>query len=170
MGKGHRQALKLIKARDNLIKSFGSYSEFEKWIFHTLEEREKIPCRTILIVNAGSSGSHWLHNMLKELLSLPGAGEVYLPESLQNQLPENYSPLDLVQLVQSQASDGEMAALPVINTSHSIRLMKRIVKSEKCRELFLSRNPVDIVLSRTFRKEEYKKINLPRQHIRRILI
>jgi hypothetical protein len=37
---------------------------------------------TLYINNVGSSGSHWLNQMLKEGLGLLGTGEIYVPPSV----------------------------------------------------------------------------------------
>lgn len=155
-GESHRQSKKLIKARDKMKRAIGNTSEVEDWILNVTSKREFLPVRTLLIFNAGSSGSHWLQAMIKSAIGFSGCGEVYLPNSLQLKAQEDFRFIDAVQVVQAHAHDSKVQNRPIVNTTHSTSMLTILMKAKGVKSIFLVRDPVEIVLSRTYRKSEYR--------------
>lgn len=160
-GKGHRQAVKFARARERLKKIVGSGDAFLKWIEECLSERARSDFPTLLIFNAGSSGSHWVQAMVGDAFGIPGGGEVYLPKCLRKRARKDFRIIDMVQLVQAGVSERALVLKPIVNTTHSTAMMKLLLSRRGVKSVFLFRDPVDIVLSRTFRKVDYRKQKAP---------
>lgn len=116
---------------------------------------------TVYVVNAGGSGSHWLQKML--CLSAPflGCGEVYFPDSLLEVLrtgsrSERLAFVQAVYAVFAWKSPCDLRRAPAINTAHKPRTARLADVDIQGRTILLVRDPADIVMSRSFRKAEYR--------------
>lgn len=116
---------------------------------------------TIYVSSFGSSGSHLLQNVFVEIKRSIPLGEVYIAPGL-------------VQKVQSLSDDDKLRFMesyhlihcgqannffcngPIINTVHKANLQYFSDWTSKYKSCFLLRNPIDLVISRTFRKGEYR--------------
>ena len=116
---------------------------------------------TLYLANIGSSGSHWLEDMLVDGASMLGAGEVYLPTPVSravDELPREEARvfIDALHLIHADEPAPDETA-SVINSQHSTQPTAFLnADPSGCRVLLL-RDPVDVCLSRTFRKDTYRR-------------
>lgn len=121
---------------------------------------------TMFLVSCGSSGSHWLEAMLAEFAGHVACGEVYLPRPLLRETmgwdaAARSAFLDCVHLAHVPVPKPGLAGARLINSAHlSGWIMSRAMAPPRTRVLLL-RDPVDIVVSRTYRKDVYRKFSLP---------
>lgn len=116
---------------------------------------------TLFLVNCGSSGSHWIEAMLSALPGIRACGEVYLPPALSPEL-ESLEQRDracfLDALHQFHVEDH---ATPVgdtdvlINSAHSWGPSD--LMGGRLAPVLLVRDPIDVVMSRTFRKPKLRR-------------
>jgi hypothetical protein len=116
----------------------------------------------LYISNIGSSGSHWLEGMLAHAPKLINCGEVYLPRSILTELRKSSSVdadyfLHAIYALHSRKMGPHLIEGSFINSAHHARisLFVSLTPGSKC--ILLIRNPIDIVISRTFRKQEYRQ-------------
>ncbi len=122
---------------------------------------------TLFLVNCGSSGSHWLEAMLSALPGMRACGEVYVPapiaETLKS-LPEPQSACFLDGLHQlhswEPAPVGDDDIL--INSAHSWSCSD--LAGTTARTALLIRDPLDVAVSRTFRKPQLRRHLMPDAH------
>lgn len=123
--------------------------------------RAKFNTPHIYIANAGSSGSHWLEAMLALLPGFCNGGEIYLPKEVKNKLKSmgaedaNFF-LDVLYLVHCGGIYPDMLNAVLSNSAHLAKHKEISQYSLNKKTILLTRNPVDIAMSRTFRKDEYK--------------
>lgn len=115
----------------------------------------------IYLVNAGSSGSHWIEAMLGLLPGFHNGGEVYFPAKIKKDLGSIDGDdaglfLDAVYLLHSGGIYKDSLYCALSNSAHLSNHGQVSAYSKKKVAVLLLRNPVDIVMSRTFRKDEYK--------------
>lgn len=116
----------------------------------------------LYIVNMGSSGSHWIESMLGLLPGFYNGGEIYLPKAMRAHLEavsafDAAISLDAIYLAHVGGIREDFLTAKLSNSAHlakhevisSYSTMKRVV--------LLLRNPVDVAMSRTFRKDEYRQ-------------
>jgi len=121
---------------------------------------------TVFLISCGSSGSHWLEAMLAAFPDYVACGEVYLPRNLTKSTyawdaASRSAFMDCVHLAHVPREKGSLVDSKLINSAHlSGWIMSKLMQPPKARVLLL-RNPVDIVISRTFRKDDYRKFTLP---------
>lgn len=116
---------------------------------------------TLFLVNCGSSGSHWIEAMLAALPGIHACGEVYVPPSVREPLSELDEAararfLDALHLLHAeddrrQVGDDDM----LVNSAHSWN--PHDLAGASARAVLLVRDPVDVVLSRTFRKPKLRR-------------
>lgn len=116
----------------------------------------------VYIVNMGSSGSHWVESMLGLLPGFYNGGEIYLPKPLRDQLGELPAPeasrlVDAIYLAHLGGIRGDFLTAKISNSAHVAQHHVLSNLSANKKAVLLLRNPVNIVLSRTFRKDEYRK-------------
>jgi len=123
--------------------------------------RKMSGANTIFLHNAGSSGSHWVMGMLNDLGLAQACGEVkvsreYWLEARSLSKSDSSSFLDCVHLLHSYNLDLLSSVKPLVNSSHMAgwRIADHFTRPRK--SVLLLRNPVDIVISRTFRKSSYR--------------
>jgi len=152
----------------NLKKLNLKFADFVKLFCSKAEERCDEKSENIFLVNVGSSGSHWLAAMINELEGINTIGEVYFPTKLKDRvenlsIPDRQFLVNAVHLGHLPNFNSSNAISKIINTGHfSGRMLKFIRESDpnsKC--IILIRDPMDIVISRTFRKDEHKQLIAP---------
>ncbi|MCE8031556.1 hypothetical protein EKK97_12795 [Billgrantia tianxiuensis] len=163
-----RNSLKLQK---NLIKGCGSNDKkiIEKYVDNIIslaELRSRFSPKHVYIVNAGSSGSHWLEKMLSFFPNFHNGGEIYIPKNLINYMGKISGDqaniiLDAIYIVHTGDVFKDSLSATISNSAHLAKHNRISKFSRNKLRVLLLRNPVDIVASRTFRKDEYKKYVAP---------
>lgn len=162
-GDNSRQANKLKKRVNILQADYGLRKDIiPDLILSTARSRVSNKSKTVYFPNIGSSGSHLIQEAVsRSWLSIP-LGEVYIPPMLVPAVKE-FSENDRFVFMEawhllhamrfSQLFNLEAV---VINTVHNPtlgRFSDWTVNYEAC---LITRNPLDIVISRTFRKDDYR--------------
>lgn len=118
--------------------------------------------KTLFLVNAGSSGSHWIEAMLAEFPPVTRLGEVYFPPKLRRRaksLGSHGSKMLMhgVHLAHGSSLTDKAKTALFINSAHvsDLSLYRSAIPDGLC--VLLCRDPYDIVVSRAFRKDEYRK-------------
>lgn len=117
---------------------------------------------TLYLNNTGSSGSHWLMAMLREGAGILGQGEIYVPlpflygriEPLVR--PEKALFLQAVYLARLLTGTPGDRRASLANTAHLPDLAAYTRNDLRARRVLLVRDPVEIVLSRTLRKPQFR--------------
>lgn len=132
-----------------------------EWLVDLAEKRMAHRPLTLFVISCGSSGSHWLEAMISNLGQFVPCGEVYLPNARLREMEiwpveERSAFLDCIHLAHAKFGSIAPPSARLINIAHfagwrMIDLMGMPIKT-----VLLLRNPVDVVLSRTFRKPEYR--------------
>jgi hypothetical protein len=116
---------------------------------------------TLFLVNCGSSGSHWIEAMLSALPRVHACGEVYVPPAIHERLSgaagnECAGFLNALHLLHVEDPAARVRATDVlINSAHSWG--PHDLMGSSARGVFLLRDPLDVVLSRTFRKPRLRR-------------
>lgn len=123
--------------------------------------RAKVAPPTVQLISIGSSGSHWLQSMLSGAGDLMGCGEVYFPDPVLQQLEtctgDTRAFIQAVYAVNgSGAQDPERLMARAINTAHKPDPLRLQPADGPMMSVFLKRDPLDVAISRTFRKSEYR--------------
>lgn len=113
------------------------------------------------IVNMGSSGSHWVESMLGLLPGFYNGGEIYLPKIVRAQLAtfskeESNLFLDALYLAHTGRIEPDFLNAKLSNSAHMANHASVSQFSTHKKVILLLRNPIDVVISRTFRKDEYR--------------
>lgn len=143
---------KLVLTPDELVDEVIMLSEL----------RLKAKAKTIFLSNIGSSGSHLFQACIARAWPSIPLGEIYLPNKLiedvellskneKNLVCEAY-----LLLHDYTYSERYNTTAVIINTLHHPKLSKFRLWSANYRSALILRNPVDVVISRTFRKGDYK--------------
>lgn len=165
-----RQLIKLNKKFESLKKKY-SYSKEE--LFHELIRLAKLRTITnptnVFLVNAGSSGSHWVEAMLNEINEIICLNEVYFSTELRNEIKKlddhgKQMVMNLVHLCHSPILSDETASSVFVNSAHTkgTRFYRSI--DSECICILLIRDPLNITISRTFRKKKFKQSIAPQQN------
>lgn len=123
---------------------------------------------TVFVVNPGSSGSHWLQAVLKYQYGVGASGEAYLPPAMMTFLQtasavDRGYVQDCMHLTYSATlEDGADKAL--MNTAHASGWKLSEWMPGKKSTLLLTRDPLSVVLSRTFRKDNHRLKFFPHQN------
>ena len=115
---------------------------------------------TIFLISAGSSGSHWLEAVLKSAADMIPCGEVYLPQSIFKamrglSLESSSAFLDCIHMIHAERLPADVSNVVFVNSAHRSGWRLAEFMSEPKKSIFLKRNPIDIVVSRSFRKPDY---------------
>jgi len=86
----HKVARMEERVFPNLERLNLNFSDFTKLFCSMAETRCEEKSENIFLVNAGSSGSHWLAAMINELEDINTIGEIYFPAKLKERV-ENLS-------------------------------------------------------------------------------
>lgn len=161
-GSAARQARKLEKHLKRAARSRGaSTTRTPRVLWDAARERDGIRRPTVYLANVGSSGSHWLEDMLVAGAGLLGAGEVYLPSSVRRAVDDLDRKeaglfIDALHLLHaSPAADDPTAS--IINSQHSPRQGTFLAADPTGVRVLLLRDPLEVVLSRSFRKGKYRE-------------
>lgn len=115
---------------------------------------------TLFLVNCGSSGSHWVEAMLSQLPGIHGCGEVYVPPQLggelQQGLPEDRAMfLDALHQIHVESGARTADTDVLINSAHSWN--PHDLMGDTAVVTALVRDPLDVAMSRTFRKPKLRR-------------
>lgn len=132
-------------------------------ILDVLDNRRKNRPDTLFIINPGGSGSHWLQDVVAAHFRAAPCGEVYIPpaalQCIKKARPlDRGILLDFFHLISSDLSLDDMLSCSFINTAHVNGWRLSAWMPQQKTIILLVRNPVDVVLSRTFRKPHYRNL------------
>lgn len=114
----------------------------------------------LYLPNIGSSGSHWLEAMLARATDLHACGEVYFPRGLLDTLPLGADVEFFVHAVlalHTGRSGPDLVHGRFVNSAHVGDVSRVAGRTPGALKVLLVRHPVDIVMSRTLRKPEYRQ-------------
>lgn len=114
----------------------------------------------LYLPNIGSSGSHWLEAMLARATDMHACGEVYFPKGLLDSLPAGADVEFFVHAVltlHTGHSGPELVQGRFVNSAHVGDISRIAGRTPGALKVLLVRHPVDIVMSRTLRKPEYRQ-------------
>lgn len=140
--------------------------EYVEQIIGLSKARTRFDGGHFYLVNAGSSGSHWLEAMLGLLPGFYNGGEIYIPKKLISyisNLPEfeASTAIDAIYLAHTGRICEDYLTATISNSAHLASHNKVSDLSRNKTTALLLRNPVDVVISRTFRKGEYRRDMAP---------
>lgn len=160
------QARKLeeFTARQAAVRGM-TVTETVNGIVASAEKRAAGRPPTLFMINCGSSGSHWIEAMLSALPGIHACGEVYLPAPLSARLAAAtdhdracfLDALHQIHLEDPAKTVGDQDVM--INSAHSWGPHDLMGASAK--PVFLVRDPLDVVISRTFRKPKLRRHLVP---------
>lgn len=115
----------------------------------------------IYLPNIGSSGSHWLEAMLARATDVHACGEVYLPKSVHELLHAGSGAdaeffMHAVLALHTGRSGPDLVSGRFINSAHYGQVARVASLTSGALTVLLVRHPVDVVMSRTLRKAEYR--------------
>lgn len=114
----------------------------------------------LYLPNIGSSGSHWLEAMLARATGVHACGEVYFPKGLLDSLPPGADVeffVNAVLALHTGSSGPALVGGRFVNSAHVSRISRVSARTPGALTVLLVRHPVDIVMSRTLRKAEYRQ-------------
>lgn len=158
-GINDRQAEKLYDRLKNVARDT---NEAIRLAIDTGKYRRKNAGPTIYIANAGSSGSHWTQAMLSALAPMLPCGEVYFSKTLLERIAklrrsERRVFMQAYHVIHGWDRDNpHLGAASAINTAHKANPMAMARHDHSARLVLLVRDPLEIVISRTFRKPRYR--------------
>jgi hypothetical protein len=157
----HRQVRKLESKIQAATKAAERKEDLIEEVLALARLRTSYAPPPIYLTNIGSSGSHWLEAMLARATDAHNCGEVYLPEPLRAELAQlpladaAYF-LHALYALHSRSLGPKVVAGRFINSAHLSRVSKIADLTPGSLRVLLIRNPVDVVMSRTFRKDAYR--------------
>lgn len=115
---------------------------------------------TLFLINCGSSGSHWVEAMLASLPGIHACGEVYVAPGIGERLlgagkSGRSGFLDALHQLHMESPARARDDDILINSAHSWN--PHDLMGEPARPVLLLRDPVDVVVSRTFRKPKLRR-------------
>ncbi|WP_256840106.1 hypothetical protein [Ornithinimicrobium faecis] len=169
-----RHGDKFVLMLDKLVTRTGlSRDEAIDSVVDAARQRSNGRPMTLFLPNCGSSGSHWVEPMLAGFGDYAAGGEVYFPDGIRARL-RTLSPharttfIDAVHLLHARREPRRLLKQRIINTAHNWR-MPDLFHGD-VRTVVLTRHPVDIVISRTFRKNSYRSVAAPTEDDRSYLL
>lgn len=130
-------------------------------ILQSVSDRRKTGHPTLFLVNCGSSGSHWIEAMLSALPGVHACGEVYVPPGFGEQLQalpqtDRASFLDALHQIHAESPATPVGEADIlINSAHSWGPFD--LMAGRLAPVLLLRDPLDVVMSRTFRKPKLRR-------------
>lgn len=129
-----------------------------------IQQRSVRGTRNLLAMSNGSSGSHYLGELLNEFPGFHMTDEVYFPPDYIEQVrrsddPDAWMALEFVDLLHTGRVDDGLTETTVVNIGHlrpDARPATLRESGYSPRFLLLLRNPFDIALERAFRKGAYR--------------
>lgn len=158
-----RNVVKIMRAFDACsIKSLSDKNGCIDELIAVAKIRERFNAKHFYLINTGSSGSHWIEAMLGLLPGFYNGGEIYLPPKIRSSLKTLNKKsanefLDVIYLLHSGGVHKDALTATLSNSAHLANHQLLSEYSANKNTVLLLRNPVDVVISRTFRKDEYKK-------------
>lgn len=115
---------------------------------------------TLFLINCGSSGSHWVEAMLASLDGIRTSSEVYVPPRLGHRLDglpkrDRAQFLDALHQIHVEGSVPASETDVLINSAHSWN--PHDLMGDAAIAVLLVRDPLDVVVSRTFRKPRLRR-------------
>ncbi|MBS9402919.1 hypothetical protein KG088_04690 [Halomonas sp. TRM85114] len=161
---GNRRQVKKTSNRVSKINDFYGWSKDELVFFSLSAAKNRIynNYQTVYISSYGSSGSHLLQSIMSEAKRSIPLGEVYIAPNIINKVQDLSDSdknkfMEAYHLIHCGAASNFFCNGPIINTAHKANLQYFSEWTIHYNSCFLLRNPVDLVISRTFRKSEYKE-------------
>ncbi|USQ79802.1 sulfotransferase [Ornithinimicrobium faecis] len=160
--RAQRQARKINQRLRKLSVETGrGRDEVLTSLWSAAQQRSRTRRRTVHLANIGSSGSHWLEHMLVDGAGMLGAGEVYLPRVLHDDIRglegvDGATFTDALHLLHAGGTSDDATAT-VVHSMHSANPDVFLKADPGTLRVLLLRNPVDVCLSRVFRKGEYRQ-------------
>lgn len=162
-GDNDRQLAK-SKARMKLCLQYYGFNKKQlvNFLVRVSEERIRNECTTLYLPSFGSSGSHLFQHVISLAVPTIKLGEVYIPdlfESNLSKLPreDRFLFMEMYNLASSSTPWMIPSRGVLINTAHKAKLQFFSENTKKYRSMLICRNLVDLVISRTFRKNEFRK-------------
>lgn len=164
-----QRAAKKISSSLPILQSqarVASRNEFYKVILSIARERQFNEAKIFFLHNAGGSGSHWLQGMLLEREMAQACGEVKFVAPMKRiirHLPSDEIgiALNVIHLLHLKEINLNSLFMPMVNSSHMAGWNVSDLYAKNKKNILLLRNPVDILLSRTLRKQSYKEFVAP---------
>lgn len=165
-----RQPKKFVAGIAKVAKQLNlSEDDAMREIISVARARNHLAGPTLYMSNIGSSGSHWLQRILSSVLPMMPCGETYVPPKMLQAAKsftasEKRTIMQAILLSNYARSSGINAgcyAAPAINTAHIGSGSHYSQYDAPSVRVLLVRNPMDIVISRTFRKQEYRDYLFP---------
>ena len=157
-----RQTDKFLNRKSRIINFFGWCDEqYVHFVLAAARKRLEQNAMTVFIPSFGSSGSHLLQHIITLAYDAIPLGEIYIPDTIINEVnafsaEDQNVFIEAYHLVHCADPKKILSLLPIINTAHKPTLepFHRWAKNKEA--CLILRNPVDLVLSRTFRKNEFR--------------
>lgn len=143
-----------------------SEKEFIHYLFKLAEKRIESQATNVFLMNIGSSGSHWIEAMLDEFPEVVCINEVYFPKALRKKVI-NFDRhalnlmMNVITLAHMKVDEELHFDKIVVNSAHVIGTEFYRKCDDSCICMMLTRDPYDIVISRTFRKNSYREYIAP---------
>lgn len=150
-----RELLETVLARHPGL----SPSSLARYLLEGVERRERNVSPVLHIANMGSSGSHWLERLLAGASGAVVAREVYLPIGLRLLTPlpgMRQQLIEAVSLLHADRSVDDALVRPLIHSGHTFSVSPEPDEDGRFQRVLLVRDPLSIVLSRTFRKDRFR--------------
>ena len=140
--------------------------QYVDYLFNLAEKRIRSNGTNVFLMNIGSSGSHWIEAMLEDYPGISCVNEVYFPKILRKKVVnfDSYSlnlmmnVINLAHLKQDEESHFDKI---IVNSAHVLGTDFYKKCDIRCMCIMLARDPYDIVVSRTFRKDAYREYIAP---------
>ena len=168
-GSSARQSLKLESSLERIKKLLGiTTQDLIDRILAIAKLRVHSAKATVYVHNIGSSGSHWLSSMMSDALGILTGGElvgseIYIGAKFRNEILPNLAhdeaklAIHAIMLAHFYREELEMDNVSMSNSSHMANINTIAKYDSGCYKILLTRDPIDIVISRTFRKNEYRE-------------
>lgn len=157
-----RQVSKTLRRFNYISKHYGfDEKSIVSIVISLAEQRINNNTLTIYFPSFGSSGSHLVQDIVANFTPIIPLGELYIAPELIELMQEldEYSKklfLEAYSLLHCADSSNLYKNVPIVNTVHKPSLQYFSAFSSAYRSCLIIRDPVDIVISRTFRKDEYR--------------
>ena len=155
------QAHKLVEAINRHCQGRGlGQHELLASVIATATGRTQSRPPTLFLINCGSSGSHWVEAMLSALPGIHACGEVYVPPGLGTSLAAADEQaracwLDALHQLHVERSVPVAVGDVLINSAHSWN--PHDLMGASALPVLLVRDPLEVVISRTFRKPRLRR-------------
>ena len=161
--RNNRRQLEKTRSRVSNIEAYYDWSTISLVNILTAIAQERILNRvdTIFLPSFGSSGSHLMQHVLHKYYGMIALGEIYLPPKLRDLIKNELSMheqnifIEGFHLIHSHPASIFMNR-EIVNTAHYPDLNGYKNSTGNYKKGLILRNPIDIIISRTFKKSEYR--------------